>query len=140
MSLQNLKPAHVKQESMSKFGEMDFLGAIFVCHPSADDGRTHGPFWLVEEALQTARLNSMVYKNSLFTQQEKCLIACNAPLCKWINKTYFIPNPDPKTSRARVSKLQALARLGRAGAYQAAFHVAMIPSNEGSRREKPTGI
>lgn len=125
---------------MSKFGEMSFQGAIFVCHQGADDVRTHGPFWLIEEALQAARLNSLVYKTEPLTPQEKELITSNAPFCKWINKTHFIPNPDPKTSRARVSKLQALARLGPASAYQAAFHVAMTPSNAGNKREKPTGI
>ena len=124
---------------MSKSGEVDFQGAIFVCHKDANDVRTHGPFWLIEEALQIARLNSLVYKTSAITPLENDLLTTKAPSCKWISKTCFIPNPDSKTSVARASKIQALARLGPASAYQAAIRDAMTPSNAGNAHEKLSG-
>lgn len=103
----------------SGYGVPTFDGALFVVHPTKSDGRIHGPFFLAEEALAVCRRNSVVYKNANLTTFEFNYIHSAAPQSRWLAPSTFIPNPTPKATRSRASKLIALARMQSSGAYYA---------------------
>ena len=123
---------------MSKSGEVDFQGAIFVCHKDANDVRTHGPFWLIEEALQIARLNSLVYKTSAITPLENDLYN-KGPIMQVDIKNVLYSKSRFQDECCKGVQDSSFGELGPASAYQAAIRDAMTPSNAGNAHEKLSG-
>lgn len=103
----------------SGYGDPSFTGALFVVHPGRSDGRVHGPFFLIEDALRISRNNSVVYKEAALTHFESNYTHRVAPTARWLSPSTFIPKPTPKTKRARASKLVAMAKLQANAVYYA---------------------